>query len=265
MDKIREVTNFLNPAQTPVMAVDQPLFAIAKQIQWSWPEIYGENMFVIMFGGLHIEMVVLKVLGELLKGSGWTDVLAEAKVASEGTANSFLTASSVTKTRQAHQITACSMHMLRCEAFEKYKTQNENSDIVMHDWIKEMNKSRSLFQYWSMIIDLELLMLIFVRALREGDFLLYKEALGEILPYMFSLDHVNYARWLTVHLRDMLELESKAQDVAQAFQNGQFTIKKTNREFNFIAIDQAREQNNAMVKGDGGIIGITEDPAALRR
>jgi hypothetical protein len=34
---------------------------------------------------------------------------------------------------------------------------------------------------------------------------------------------------------------------------------------NCCAIDQAHEQNNAIVKGDGGAIGLTEDPAALRR
>ncbi len=36
--------------------VDQPLFAIAKNIQWKWPLDYGEDKFLIMFGGLHIEM-----------------------------------------------------------------------------------------------------------------------------------------------------------------------------------------------------------------
>ena len=32
-----------------------------------------------------------------------------------------------------------------------------------------------------------------------------------------------------------------------------------------MAIDQAHEQNNAEIKGDGCAIGLTEDPAALRR
>ena len=33
----------------------------AKQIQWAWPAIRGQDQFVIMFGVLHIEMAVLKV------------------------------------------------------------------------------------------------------------------------------------------------------------------------------------------------------------
>ena len=35
--------------------------------------------------------------------------------------------------------------------------------------------------------------------------------------------------------------------------------------FSAIAIDQAHEQNNSLVKGDGGAVGLTESPAALRR
>ena len=54
MDKIKEATHFLNPGQTPVMAVDQPLIALAKQIQWQWPNTYGEDKFIVMFGGLYI-------------------------------------------------------------------------------------------------------------------------------------------------------------------------------------------------------------------
>jgi hypothetical protein len=70
MDKVKEVTSFLNPRQTPVMACDQPLFVFAKQIQWEWPEIYGEERFVVMFGGLHNKMAAFKLLGDLLKGTG---------------------------------------------------------------------------------------------------------------------------------------------------------------------------------------------------
>ncbi|CAE1280410.1 unnamed protein product [Acanthosepion pharaonis] len=53
MKKVREAVAFLNPGQTPVLAADQPLYAMAKEIQWYWPEEYGEDKFVIMFGGLH--------------------------------------------------------------------------------------------------------------------------------------------------------------------------------------------------------------------
>lgn len=34
---------------------------------------------VIMFGGLHIEMAAFKIVGDLLKDSGWSGALAEAE------------------------------------------------------------------------------------------------------------------------------------------------------------------------------------------
>lgn len=55
MNKIRDTVAFLNPGPILVVAADQSLYALTKQIQWQWPE-YGEDEFVIMFGGLHFEM-----------------------------------------------------------------------------------------------------------------------------------------------------------------------------------------------------------------
>ncbi len=63
MDVIWNAVEHLNPGQTPVITFDQPLYAMAKQIQWKWPEEYGEDKIVIMFGGLHIEMAALLVTG----------------------------------------------------------------------------------------------------------------------------------------------------------------------------------------------------------
>ena len=60
MDRIREATHFPNPGQTSVMVSDQFLFALAKQIQWQWPESYGKYKCVVMFGGLHVETAALK-------------------------------------------------------------------------------------------------------------------------------------------------------------------------------------------------------------
>lgn len=74
MWKIKEAVEFFNLGQSPVIAVDQPPYTLAEQIQWQWPE-YGEEEFIIMFGGLHIEMTALRFLGSLLQDSGWTSAL----------------------------------------------------------------------------------------------------------------------------------------------------------------------------------------------
>ena len=70
MDVVKNAVEHVNPGQTPLVTLDQPLFALVKQIQWKWPEKYGEDKMVVMFGGLHIEMAALKTLGNWLRGSG---------------------------------------------------------------------------------------------------------------------------------------------------------------------------------------------------
>ena len=42
-------------------------------------------------------------------------------------------------------------------------------------------------------------------------------------------------------------------------------MQKTTNTFSAIPLDQAHEKNNELIKGDGGIIGITENPGALLR
>ncbi len=107
--------------------------------------------------------------------------------------------------------------------------------------------------------------MIYVRSIREGNFLLYIDALTKIVPWFFALGHIHYARWIPVHLRDMVALKDTHPDVYGEFLKGKFTVKKTTHSFSAMAIDQAHEQNNASVKGDGGAVGLTENPAALQR
>ena len=74
------LTERMNPGQTPVLVLDNPLYALAKKLQWNHPDLVGENKLFIMPGSLHDEMANLAMLGSLLNGSGWTDAIEAAKV-----------------------------------------------------------------------------------------------------------------------------------------------------------------------------------------
>ena len=91
-----------------------------------------------MFGGLHIEMAALRSIGTLLKDSGWTGALFEARVAFSGMAESFLSASGVTRTRQAHQITAYSLPKLIKAVYTNHCAaevdENPRGVITFVDW-----------------------------------------------------------------------------------------------------------------------------------
>ena len=97
-----------------------------------------------MFGGLHIEMGLWKTLGDLLEGSGWTTNLYEADVASSGTADSFLKASHLTRTRHAHQITALSLVKLQHKARKCLESQES---LSFEDWKKDHDQQKPYISF----------------------------------------------------------------------------------------------------------------------
>ena len=260
MEMQRQATAHLNPGQIPVTAFYQPLFAIAKFFQWSWPWVHGESKHVVMFGGLHIEMALWSVCGDLLEDSGWTATLAEAGIASSGTAESFLKVTHLTRTRHAHQVTVLALHKLQREAFLQ-SPGPVYDEVSFEQWKSSTSEKSPTFHFWEMIRRLEVLILIFIRSLREGNFQLYLETLEALFPWFHSLDHTNYARWLPVHIRDMKSLPPAVKDDLQKY----WVVAKTEKPFSYISIYQAHEQNNAIVKGSGGVVGLTENPTAFQR
>lgn len=268
IDVLMNAINFLNPGQIPVVALDQPLFAIGKQIQWKCPLQYGENKLTLMLGGLHTEMAFLKAIGSIVRDSGWTDVLVDANIATSGVADSFLSASHVTKTRYAHQVTVCALFNQMNTAYEQYQLSCAaygESPLSLDDWKEFLAEESPTFHFWLLIMQLEVLLLVFLASLREGNFSLYVQSLTKLVPWFFALDQQNYARWLSVHIRDMKVLQAAQSSCHKEFENGHFVLQKTGRPFSKISLDQAHEQNNAIVKGDGGAVGLTDNPSALRR
>ena len=84
--------------------------------------LYGKDKFVLLLGGLHTEMTANKVLSHWLEGSGWIEALQQAEIATPGIAESFLKASHVTRTRHAHQVTVCALHILLRKAYDRAVT-----------------------------------------------------------------------------------------------------------------------------------------------
>ena len=195
--------------------MDQPLFAIAKNIQWKWPSVYGESKCVIMFGGLHIELPALKTAGNLLESSGWTGALVQAGVATSGKADSFLKAAHITRTRRAHQVTACVLHQALEEAHQEHvkSTEPNTEPMRLEDWCTVQQEIQLMFKFWFLVLQLQLTILVFVRSIRSGNFPLYNHSLTKLVHCFFTFDHYHYARWISVHLRDMMVLSHLHPDI----------------------------------------------------
>lgn len=255
---VKKTTEFLNSEQIPIMVVDQPLFDIAKKMQWTFPELFGEDRFLVMLGGLHIEMALWATMGDFLRGSGWPEVLAEAGIAlTEAAAISYLRANDPMRTRYAHQITVVVLDSLLKRAYE-----DGGSEMTFDDWVSVACKEKPTVQFWLLIHKYEQLIFMFIRSHRERKFKLMVATLKKLVLLFFALDHQNYARWVSVFIRD---LESLPSSIQEEFEAGHWTVSRSNHRYSSIPIDHAHEQANKRVKGVGGVIGITENPEMLER
>ena len=94
--------------------------------------------------------------------------------------------------------------------------------------VLEKNQEIPQFYFWHTALQLELLVFSFVKSLREANFAMYVDCLTKLTPWFFSLDHTNYARWVPVHICDMVSLSTISPEAAMEFMNGNFTVRKTN-------------------------------------
>ena len=82
-----------------------------------------------------------------------------------------------------------------------------------------------------------------------------------LVPWIFALDHTNYARLLPIHIRDMKSIPAY---FLESFPSC-WTFQKTIKRFSSIPLHQAHEQNNKIINSVGGAVGLTENPRALKK
>ena len=182
---------------------------------------------MVMLGGLHTEMALRNVLGGLLGGSGWTSALTEAEVTSPGTAQSMLKAAHLIHTRHAHQVILSAFSILQREAFLLSKSSEDEERLSA--WRIGMIAKSPTFMFWDLILRYQTLIHILIKAHRLKNFPLYVSVLEELTHLSFTLDHVNYARWVSVHIRDM---KSLPQPIKEEFENrGNWVVSKTSTSF----------------------------------
>ena len=113
-------------------------------------------------------------------------------------------------------------------------------------------------------MELELLFLAHVKSSRVGDFKEYINTLEHLMGWIFGTDQLHYKRNLPVHLRDLRSLQTLHPQIFLQLLSGKFVGHKTHRAFSGLPWDQLHEQLIRVLKGDGGIIGITENMDKLK-
>ncbi|KAE8737192.1 hypothetical protein FOCC_FOCC017347, partial [Frankliniella occidentalis] len=259
---VRDLANRLNKVQIPVFCADLPLYRLARLVQWNSPDCdtLAENNFFVMLGPFHTEKAFLSVIGQFAENCGWKSIMSSSGIMTESAAETILKVQNVTKSRAAFQVTAAVLHSLLMDAYE---VTAENQ--TLEEWVHDCSVQYPTFTFWLTFLELILLLLQFVKSLRCSAFRLYVDTLGEMLPWFFFFNHTHYSRWGTVHYMELLELPTKIPSLYDEFLKGKFVVHKSARAMSGLGVDQAHEQNNRIVKEEGGAIGLTQNPTALRR
>ena len=143
-----------------------------------------------------------------------------------------------------HQVTAAALYMLQKSAYEAYTNTDhgENVPLEFLQWNEAQASLHPQFKFWNTVLPLELQQMLYVQSIREGNFSLYVQSIGQLVPWFFAMDQCNYARWVPVHIRDMLALPLNHPEVHQQFLNGNFVVQKSKHLFSLIALDHNHEQ-----------------------
>ncbi|CAC5403946.1 unnamed protein product [Mytilus coruscus] len=124
-------------------------------------------------------------------------------------------------------------------------------------------KASPTFKFWEMFLRAGEVMLLNVRAERDGDWNTHLQSVSSMLPYFFIANKTNYARWTTAYLIDMLNLP---EETYSAFMSGKFAVRQKPGVFNGIWSDMATKKTIIKdSKGSGGIVGLTTQKSALLR
>ena len=77
------------------------------------------------------------------------------------------------------------------------------------------------------------------------------------------MDHTTYARWLSVHVRDMFQLSETHPDIHAKFLKGNFVVQKSPHKFSLTGKDQSHQQSNKSLQSHGGAVVLYEIPETL--
>ena len=102
-----------------------------------------------------------------------------------------------------------------------------------------------------------------ISSCRSGDWEGYLAALENFIKFFFAHDLLNYSRLMPVYVAQMHALKKDDPATWEALKTGDFVVSKSEVPFTSLFRDQALEQEIKGLKRYGGIVGLSQDEAAL--
>lgn len=204
--------------QLPAITVvfDQALYSKAQTVRWK-DKALQEHLF-LRLGEFHTCMAFLGSIGKLYKHSGIEDILMESDVLAGGSVNGVISGHMYNRSVRCHKILYEALSRLQLQAFleENPDMQSQFDDDVktllaslelniitdselrskFSEFVTTQAQRNSIFRFWNNYLIMVGVLLHFIRATRESDWVSHINSLRLMLPYFYALDRQNYARFV---------------------------------------------------------------------
>lgn len=279
----------VGPERRTLITLDLDLYNRALRIQQS----VGNTNWILRAGVLHLAFAALHALGKTIDGSGLDTCAIESGIYTSAALRSIYGGKAYKRGVENHIVTSLAIMMLRfkdnfsvvtpgpvrvqCTALKKalHKRSPEmveifnniqsrysgNLKLYKEDGEDLGELAQFLLHYLEQVESL----LHIISACRSGDWEGYLAALENIIKYFFAHDLLNYARLMPVHLGQMNALEQDDPTTWNALKSGDFVVAKSEVPFTRLFTDQTLEQEIKELKRHGGMVGLSQDEAALDR
>ena len=236
--------------QVTVFTNDQQLYKVAVNVMWVYPENF--SLLVPRLGGMHMLMSFMGCVGVLMADSGLEEVLKS----SFGSVANMLAGKRFPQNVRA-------LRLVVEELLREFLVKTDCYSDLMEALGDAATQSKTTEMWVENLVKPVFIMMLFVRAEREGDWPLHLRAVKEMLPYFFAASHINYARYGLYYLRSM---EKLPKEILTHFLKGEHVMCHKPGIWNAIWSDMYIESTFMRYgHGPNGIVGITLQPSALKR
>ena len=276
-----------------LVTLDMDLYKRAVKLEHLQSQYSGKWM--LCPGGFHIVLCALRCLGRTVEQSGLDEAWAQELYSSE-TVSQIINGKHFNRAIEAHETTlevlfdlwfaeflserpevsealeACT-HKLLQAVYSREGMQEARIHLL--SVIEEVNLEKQLqdfddshrhlpmYKWARMYMKQVMAMLNFIRSLKRPDLFLYLASLESLCKYFFSYNRLDYAQNVTEYIARVHETQETDPKTWSRFEAGEFSLTKSAVPFTGVGIDQGQEFLNKILKGDGGLRGITNKPTSL--
>ena len=129
------------------------------------------------------------------------------------------------------------------------------------------NDNGNLSSFWMSYVDMVEIILGLLRSLREAYFLLHLASIRAMIPWCFSYDRLNYARYLPIYYAQMSNIGIDHPGVYAHFMQGGFSVQLGGiNPFGKCPVDQTIEETiNKDTQTPGGAKGFSLKHDAVQK